>query len=153
MKESDETDVFPRLFFIPHAYGYNHPPDFDKDVNSVLGFRDFAKVFQDEIGFVPLMVAGEGGWRPGEAQDKRYPMVTQTRHRDYFLSVFNWFPTGRLSNGEPLPDYFFAFCPWILSDPNDPAAWFDSAAGDRVLTIQAIQTLPDVKRKFSWDTP
>ena len=99
------------------------------------------------------MVAGEGGWRPGEAQDARYPAVTRTRHREYLLAVFDWFRTGKLSNGEPLPDYFLAFCPWILSDPVDPAAWYDSAGGNRDLLIQAVKTLPVFQRRFSWDKP
>ena len=33
----------------------------------------------------------------------------------------------------------------------DPAAWFDSAAGDRTLTIQAVEAMTDFERKFSWD--
>ncbi len=152
-KKQNMTDIFQRMFFVPHAYGYNHPPEFDQDPNGVLGFRTFAQVFQTEIGFVPVMIAGEGGWRPGEAQDTRYPMVTQTRHRDYLLAVFNWFRSGKLSNGEALPDYLLAFCPWILSDPSDPAAWFDSASGNRILVIQAVQNLPAFERKFSWERP
>ncbi len=151
MKSLGAQDIFQRLFFVPHAYGFNHPPEFDKDPNGVLGFRDFAQVFQDEIGFVPIMVAGEGGWRPGEAQDAQYPMVTTTLQRDYYLALFGWFRQGRLSNGEPLPDYLFAFCPWLLADSNDPAAWYDSRAGARELLIQAVSGLPHFERQFSWD--
>ena len=80
-------------------------------------------------------------------------MVTPTLHRDYLVSVFNWFRTGNLSNGKALPDYFFAFCPWILSDPTDQAAWYDSGAGDRLLVIKAVEQLPPFQRKFSWDNP
>ena len=151
MKTEGLADVFDRLFFVPHPYGLNHPPDYAEDINGVLGFRDYARIFQDEIGFVPVMIAGEGGWRPGEAQDNRYPAVSEELHRDYHLAVFNWFRAGQLSNGEPLPDYLFAFCPWLISDPHDPAAWFDSASGDRVLTIQAVEAMPSFERKFSWD--
>jgi len=151
LKAQNMSNIFVRMFFVPHAYGYNHPPEFDKDINSVLGFREFAAVFQAEIGFVPVMIAGEGGWRPGEQQDARYSQVTLTRHRDYLLAVFGWFQTGKLSNGEPLPDYFLAFCPWILSDQSDGAAWFDSIYGSRDLVIQAVGDLPPFIRKFSWD--
>jgi hypothetical protein len=151
MKAEGMDDVFDRLFFVPHPYGLNHPPEYDQDMNGVLGFREFAKVFEEEIGFVPVMIAGEGGWRPGEAQDSRYPLVSETLHRDYLVAVFDWFRTGRLSDGEPLPDYFFAFCPWLISDPDDPAAWFDSASGDRTLTIEAVKAMGSFERKFSWD--
>lgn len=151
MKTEGLADTFDRLFFVPHPYGLNHPPAYDEDRNGVLGFQEFAGIFEAEIGFVPVMIAGEGGWRPGEAQDNRYPAVSETMHRDYHREVFDWFRTGRLSNGEPLPDYLFAFCPWLISDPHDPAAWFDSAGGNRILTIEAVEAMPEFRRRFSWD--
>jgi hypothetical protein len=153
MKAAGMHDVFDRVFFIPHLHGLNHPPHYTEDIHGVLGFREFARVFEQELGFVPVMVAGEGGWRPGEQQDNRFPAITEALHRDYHLEVFNWFRTGRLSDGEPLPDYLFAFCPWLIADPVDPAAWFDSAAGDRTLTIEAVTSLATFERRFSWDHP
>ena len=95
------------------------------------------------------MIAGEGGWRPGEAQDARFPKIDGALHRDYSMAVFNWFSSGRLSDGEPLPDYLFAYCPWLLSDPTDPAAWFDSRSGDLTLTTQAAAGSPEYRRRFS----
>ncbi len=151
LKSEGMAPNFDRLFFVPHPYGLNHPPEYDEDINSVLGFLRFARVFETEIGFVPVMIAGEGGWRPGEAQDNRYPPLSEAMHRDYHLALFDWFRTGQLSNGAPLPDYLFAFCPWLISDPHDPAAWFDSASGDRTLTIEAVEAMPSFTRKFSWD--
>jgi hypothetical protein len=153
LKEQEMSYLFERLFFIPHLYGLNHPPEYDEDINSVLGFREYAKVFEEEIGFVPVMIAGEGGWRPGEAQDNRFPPVDEALHRDYHLAVFDWFRTGQLSNGEALHDYLFAFCPWLISDANDPAAWFDSGSGDRTSTTEAIEAIPSFEREFSWDRP
>jgi hypothetical protein len=151
MQAAGLSNIFDRLFFVPHLYGLNHPPDYEEDINGVLGFREFAQVFEEEIGFVPVMIAGEGGWRPGEAQDNRYPAINEELHRDYHLAVFDWFRSGELSNGEPLPDYFFAFCPWLISDPQDPAAWFDSTSGDRALTIRGVEAMPSFERRFSWD--
>ena len=151
LQTAELTHIYDRLFFIPHPYGLNHPPAYDDDINSVLGFREFATIFETEIGFVPMMIAGEGGWRPGDAQDDRYAPVSERNHRDYHVAVFDWFHTGRLSNGQPLPDYLFAFCPWLIADPHDPAAWFDSSAGDRRLTIEAVEAIPHFERTFSWD--
>lgn len=153
LKAAGMHHVFERVFFIPHLHGLNHPPDYTEDIHGVLGFRAFAQVFAEELGFVPVMIAGEGGWRLGEHQDTRFPAISEVLHRDYHLEVFDWFRTGRLSDGEPLPDYLFAFCPWLLSDPVDPAAWFDSASGDRTLTIEAVATMPAFERRFSWDKP
>ena len=97
------------------------------------------------------MIAGEGGWRPGDAQDNRYPPLSEEAHRDYHIAVYDWFRTGVLSDGEPLPDYMFAFCPWLLADPSDPAAWFESQSGDRFLTIYAVENMPGFERRFSWE--
>ncbi len=151
MKAAKMHYIFERMFFVPHLHGLNHPPHYVEDIHGVLGFREFARVFEEELGFIPVMIAGEGGWRLGEQQDDRFPAITEALHRDYHLEVFNWFRTGRLSDGKPLPDYLFAFCPWLISDPVDPAAWFDSTAGDRQLTIEAVASMPTFERKFSWD--
>ena len=97
-----------------------------------------------------MMIAGEGGWHPGEAQDERYPAITAEQHRDYHVETFQWFRTGKLSNGAALPDYLFAFCPWLLADPHDRAAWFESSTGDRTQTIAAVRILPRFVRRFSW---
>lgn len=109
MKAEGMSQMFNRLFFVPHLYGANHPPEYTQDIIGVLGFREYARVFQQELGFVPIMIAGEGGWRLGEAQDNRYPTISESLHRDYTIAVFDWFRAGRLSNDELLPDYFLAF--------------------------------------------
>ena len=53
-------------------------------------------------------------------------------------------------NGQPLPDYLFAFCPWLLASKMDDSAWYDSFAGDRTLTIEAVKSMPPFVRRFSW---
>jgi hypothetical protein len=143
--------IFQRMFFVPHPYGLNHPPSYQEDLNAVLGFLTFAQVFQEEIGFVPPMIAGEGGWKYGATDDNRFPKIDDQLHRDYHVEVFNWFRTGTLSSGQPLPDYLFAFCPWLLASKMDDSAWFDSFAGDRTLTIEAVKNIPPFTRRFTWE--
>ena len=143
--------IFQRMFFVPHPYGLNHPPSYQEDLNAVLGFLTFAQVFQDEIGFVPPMIAGEGGWKYGATDDSRFPKIDDQLHRDYHVEVFNWFRTGTLSNGQPLPDYLLAFCPWLLASKMDDSAWYDSFAGDRTLTIEGVKSIPPFTRRFSWE--
>jgi hypothetical protein len=143
--------IFGRMFFVPHPYGLNHPPSYQEDHNAVLGFLYFADIFRQELSFVPPMIAGEGGWKYGATDDDRFPEIDDHLHRDYHLELFNWFSSGVLSNGEPLPDYLFAFCPWLLASTMDDSAWFDSFAGDHVLTIEAVRNMPPFVRRFSWD--
>ena len=142
--------VFGRMFFIPHPYGLNHPPEYDADVNAMLGFLPYAAIFERELGFVPPMIAGEGGWAIGSDHDVNFPKVTEELHRDYFVALFGMFQTGVMPNGDPLPDYFFAFCPWLISDMMDSTAFYDSYAGPRTLTIEAIKAIPAFERRFSW---
>jgi len=151
LKARGGEPIFHRMFFVPHPYGMNHPPSYQEDVHGVLGFLVFADIFQKEIGFVPPMIAGEGGWQYGAANDARFPKIDDQLHRDYHVELFNWFRTGVLSNGQPLPDYLFAYCVWLISDRMDSNAWYDSIAGDRVLTIEAVKAIPPFERQFSWD--
>jgi len=151
MKAHGGEAIFGRMFFVPHPYALNHPPDYTEDCSAVLGFRCFAAAFEQEIGFVPPMIAGEGGWKYRATDDPRFPMVDDQLHAQYHRELFDWFRTGVLSNGQPLPDYLFAFCPWLLSSKMDDSAWFDSFAGDHTLTIEAVQNMPSFRRRFSWE--
>ncbi len=143
--------IFGRMFFVPHPYGLNHPPEYEGSCDGVLGFRCYAEIFKQEIGFYPPMIAGEGGWKYNATDDSHYPKVDDTLHAEYHWKLFNWFRTGVMSNGQPLPDYLFAFCPWLLSDKMEDSAWFDSFAGDHTLTIEAVKSLPPFRRRFSWE--
>jgi len=142
--------IFGRMFFIPHPYGLNHPPDYQEDINGVLSFLRFADVLQQQIGFVPPMIAGEGGWKYKADDDRRFPVIDDARHRDYHVAVFNWFKTGKLSNGQALPDYLLAFCPWLLFG-GDASAWVDSFEGTRTMTVGAVKAMSNFVRRFSWE--
>ncbi len=143
--------LFGRFFFIPHPYGLNHPPNYTEDDNGVLGYRTYAAVFQQELGFVPPFIAGEGGWKFGAGEDNRFPPIDDKLHAQYHVELFNWFRVGKVSDGQPLPDYLFAFCPWILAGQMEAAAWYDSFQGNRELTIAEVKKIPIFTRQFSWD--
>lgn len=150
IKARGGEQVFQRMFLVPHPYGLNHPPDYTADPNGVLGFLHQARIVEEEIGFVPPMIAGEGGWKWNATDDRNFPPISPELHRDYHVELFNWFRSGVLSNGEPLPDTLFAFCPWLLSDRGDDSAWFDSFAGERTLTIEGVKAIPAFERRFGW---
>ncbi len=144
--------MFQRFFFVPHSYPLNHPPTYVEDENAVLGFRMFADVFQEKLGFVPPFIVGEGGWKIGEQEDNRFPKIDEKLEADYYVQLFNWFrPPGKLSDGKPLPDYLFAFCPWLIASQTTAGAWYDSFEGERTQTIQAVTKMGTFIRKFSWD--
>lgn len=143
--------LFKRMFFIPHAYGLNHPPTYEEDSNGVLGFRTYATIFFKRLGFVPPFIVGEGGWKLDSEEDNRFPKVTEELHRDYTMAVYDWFRTGTLTNGAKLPDYLFAFNMWMLAGGDEAGAWYDAFNGNRTLTIEAVSKIPPFVRKFGWD--
>jgi hypothetical protein len=107
----------------------------------VLGFLAFARVFENELGFVPPVICGEGGWIYGDLSDRRYPKVSDYLHSAHHLAMFSWFRDGVLSDGGQLPEYLFAVCPWILSGADEPGAWYDGTYGTREQTIASVESM------------
>jgi hypothetical protein len=166
LKSRAARRVIDRMWFCPHPYGANHPPDYPYDARNqqdhpgatvcaddigVLQFQEFAPIFEEELGFVPPFIAGEGGWPFGNAEDARYPRIDDALHARYHAALFQWFRLGRLSNGEGLPDYLFAFCPWILFGP-EAEAWYSTSTGTRLQTIEAVRALLKFTRAFGAPT-
>jgi hypothetical protein len=141
-----DNPVWRRVWFCSHNYGLNHPPDWQEDYWSVLGFQFFAEMFNNRLGFVPPIICGEGGWLYGAYDDHRYPRVDGDVHARYTREMYEWFRTGRLSDGKSLPDYLFAVCPWILSGPTDEA-WYGFTT--KVATIQAVKDISHFARARS----
>lgn len=141
-----------KMYFSLHNYGANHPPMYPypektvlQDDTAVLRFLAIAEWFQTRIGFVPPMIGGEGGWLYQNADDKTMPPVDDEKWTAWHYEMFEWFRTGTVSNGQPLPDYLFSVCPWILYASN----WYsDSWVGG--LDADKKQKLID---KLAGDTP
>lgn len=171
VKSKGKEYLFNQMFFVPHPYGSNHPPDYPYDANmqarepgktvdqdwfGTLGFLPYSRIFQEKLGFVPPFIIGEGGWAVTVREDDKYPVVNDEQHRDYHLEVYSWFKNGALSDGEALPDYLFAFCPWIIAsggqDVFEAASWYQQDDDrSKKMTIKAMNRMPPFERKFSWD--
>lgn len=160
LKILNAQSVIERMWFCPHPYGANHPPDYpydglnqrdhpgatlNDDPDTVLQFLEFAPVFQSELGFVPPFIAGECGWQFGNASDPRYPLIDDARHAEYHTALFNMLRTNTLANGAPLPGFVWAFCPWILYG-HEADAWYSSTTGVRQQTLDAIRAIPSFSR-------
>jgi hypothetical protein len=120
-----------------------------EDHRCVLGFLAYAKVFEDELGFVPPIICTEGGWKYGDLTDRRYPKVGDFLHQAHHMAMFAWFRDGVLSDGNRLPEYLFAACPWILSGPQDTGAWHGGPQGTRQQTVDAVRSIPRFVRDGS----
>lgn len=157
--------VLDRIWFCPHLYSANHPPDYPYDARNqqdhpgatalrddvtTLGFMQFAPIFQEELGFIPPFIVGEGGWILHGSEDPRYPKISDSLHAQYYSTLFGSFRTGKLANGEPLPNYLLAFCASMLYGP-DAGAWYSWTTGVRKQTILALSSAPEFVRTFNWD--
>lgn len=153
--QTGSDDIFGRIFFVPHSYAANLPPNVTEGDIGILQFKLFADVFQQELGYVPPFIVGEGGWGYDNQLFSQYPKIDNNLHAQYYQDLFNWFNTGQLG-GEaiPVPDYLFAFCPWILEAAGrtefQGQAWFNSLDGDRTQTIEGLEKLPPFIRIFNW---
>ncbi|MCI0474724.1 MAG: hypothetical protein L0Y55_00600, partial [Anaerolineales bacterium] len=134
------TDIWQRAFFALHNYGANHPPNypydpitnktiFEDDV-ATLVFLLYAAWMKEKIGYVLPIIGGEGGWQYGAHEDQRYPKVESPLHAKYHAEMFEWFRTGVVSNGEPLPDYLFSVAPWIAGGWGGDD-WWGGPLGDK----------------------
>jgi len=109
------------------------PVDCMEHETCMLGFLKYAEVCKEEIGFVLPMIVTEGGWDDGAG--------TPEWRAEAMAEVFNWFLTGILSNGDPLPDYLFAICPWILYGRMDWGfSWTENSA--QVPMCDAVKAMP-----------
>ncbi|MBI3913351.1 MAG: hypothetical protein HY327_04090 [Chloroflexi bacterium] len=162
---ANATSILERMWFCPHPYGANHPPNYPYDARnqqdhpgatifddntSVLSFLELAPVFENELGFIPPFIAGEGGWQFGAREDNRYPAIDDDLHAQFHRAFFDAFATQALPHGGALPDYLFALCPWIFFGPEEDA-WYSFTRGTRQKTIDAIKALPAFTRAFSWE--
>jgi hypothetical protein len=159
----NRQDLWQRAFFVHHNYGQNHPPVYPYDLPGLtilqdhvaaLKFLAHAAWMQERLGFVLPLIGGEGGWWLGNEEDKRYPKVDWTLHAQYTQEMFDWFRSGMLSNGEPLPDYLFSITAWIVSSWTFGAQnwWgnFLSPDGKLTQTIEAVQAMSQFVRRSSW---
>ncbi|MBI2845533.1 MAG: SpoIID/LytB domain-containing protein [Chloroflexi bacterium] len=111
-----------------------------QDYGGVLGFLAMAKVFKEELGFVPPIICVGGGWVYGNLKDHRYAKVNDTLHAQWHAEMFSWFKSEILSHDKPLPDYLLAVCPALLSGKNR-SAWYSVGQGTREETIAAVKSL------------
>ena len=170
VRDLGRTDLWKRAFFVQHNYAANRPPAYPYDERSqldtpgvtieddtiaALGFLAYAKWMDESLGFVLPIIGGEGGWLFGSEVDRRYPKIDEALHAQYHAEMFDWFRSGVLANGEPLPDYLFSVTPWVASSWTFPGQnWWNNILvvdGKLTETIGAVQSIPPFVRRFSWD--
>jgi hypothetical protein len=165
-----DSSVADKVWFASHAPGSNHPPDYpynegrdvwhnsrgdDVEDNCVLKFILDAAWVKQALGFSPPLIVTEGGYAREQSEDPTYPRIDAALQQRYSVAVYEWFRTGKLSNGDPLPDWLFAFCPFVFSGVDwQGFRWMDPEGVERVpQTIAAVKALAPFVRTFGGTVP
>ncbi len=152
-----------KVFLCSHAYTSNHPPDYpyDKgltvfdDDTCCLRFLEEAEWCKAITGIYPMTVVTEGGPVINQQEDSDYPRTDETLFAQYSVEIFEWFK-GLLSNGQALPDWLFAYCMWLWSDPDYYGfSWRDAGTGAilRQPAVDAVKAIPAFVRTFGGAVP
>lgn len=120
------------------------------DDTTVLRFFEFKQWMVESLGYSLPIIGGEAGWAYGAMEDNRYPKIDAGLHAAYFKEICEWFRTGTLSNGDPLPDELFSVSNWIMSDWGADDWWYGTL-GTKQQTIDAVASIPKFSRKFAKD--
>jgi len=101
------------------------------------------------------MLGSEGGWLYGNHDDASYPAVEGETWRAWTLEMFDWFRTGVLSNGDPLPDYLFNVSPWLLNDAKWASdSWINGNNEAEIAPLRAtLETSAPYERQFGGTMP
>lgn len=124
-----------RLFFVSHNYGDNKPPDYPynkgqtaiQDPVCVLQVLANLAWMDKYLGQRVPIICGEGGWEWGASRDAEYPKLSAQQWADYHYQLFDSMRTGKLPNGDDLPDEIFCFTSWITAPGGfwQGDAWLD----------------------------
>jgi hypothetical protein len=153
------ADVSASMWFASHAYCSNHPPMYPADKGLTIfqddtccrRWREEGEWVKQTLGFYVPTIVTEGGPVFDQQEDMTYPRVNAQMFANWMVEIYGWFKTGSISGVEPLPDWFFAYCPFLLFDYGG----FQSFAWESQVpnVISAVSAIPAFVRKFSWDVP
>lgn len=89
-----------------------------QDSNAFRQFDAYAKIYFDRFGHYIPLITTEGGVIIGDAQDQRYPPITEADVTTLTLQAY----TAMLDD---VPAYYFAFMPWLVA--NNAGGHWDEA--------------------------
>ncbi len=170
------------VWIASHAVPSNHPPDYpyndgytvfknkagEIEELTQLKFLLDAEWAKAALGFYPPLLVTEEGYVMNKMDDQeeispgvyRYPRIDVDLHARYSVAIYDQFRLGKLANGDPLPDWWFAHCPYLWGGTASAQDWQDFAwflgAGNpatKQQTIDAVTAIPPFVRTFGGAAP
>ncbi|MHB0876524.1 MAG: DUF5585 domain-containing protein [Anaerolineae bacterium] len=112
------------------------------DSNGFLKFQAYARILEEEVGFLIPIITTEGGAIIGSAEDPRYPAIGEDDLVEMTVGAFRYLEENQ-------PAYYFAFCPWLMANRagNSISAAWEGAAwykpdGSTLAVVPALKALP-----------
>ncbi len=130
--------------------GYYVGDTIHDDSNSFRKFDAYAKIFFDQFGFYLPIITTEGGPLVGDAQDPRYPPITEDDLTELTLQAYHYLL-------DEAPAYYFAFAPWIMANGAgghwdaawEGAAWY-KVDGTTMPVVDALKADPRRLEVRNW---
>ncbi len=129
--------------------GYYVGDTIHEDSNGFYKFNAYAQIFHDQFGFYIPIITTEGGPLAGDAQDPRYPAVTDDDVTELTLQAYH-------TMLDDAPAYYFAYMPWLMANSAgghwdgawEGAAWY-KVDGSTLPVVDALKN--DTRRLAARD--
>ena len=126
----------------------------DADSNGFRKFEAYAHLFFSRFGYYLPLIGTEGGAIIGEAEDHRYPPVTDRDLTQRTLGAYHAMLDGA-------PGYFFAQTSWLLANRAggnadarfEAAAWYKDRAGTVLPVVNALKSDERRDAVRAWQEP
>lgn len=109
-EQASRIDEARRISRLPRSQGgYYVGDNIHADSNGFLKFQAYARILEEEFGFVIPIITTEGGAIIGSAEDPRYAAIDEADLVQRTLAAFAYLESQA-------PPYYFAFMPWLMAN-------------------------------------
>ncbi|MGQ9552801.1 MAG: DUF5107 domain-containing protein [Anaerolineae bacterium] len=109
-EQVEQINLARRNAHLPRSQGgYYIGDNIYEDSNSFLKFQAYARIVEQECGFLIPIITTEGGAILGSSEDPRYPPINESDLVQRTLAAFEYMRSQA-------PPYYFAFMPWLLAN-------------------------------------
>lgn len=124
--------------------GYHLGDDPTQDVTHFRQFIAYHDQFTGLFGFEIPLISTEGGATIGSCEDPRYPCVNEEIQKEWTLAAYEYML-------DEAPDYYFAFCTWLLAQKAadhfggtvwEGNAWYHDRKGEHIAVVDALKNHP-----------
>lgn len=128
------------------------------DPSCYLAFQRTDQLARAAFGFPVVMISTEGGPIVGGKEDRRYPRIAPSQHRDWAVAITEYMQGTREIHGGRCPGNYFAMCHWLIANQRmgfiapgwESQSWYtdwwnqDFGLHGELPAVAALKALPSV---------